>query len=328
MAWTRVAWLVGGCVASEVQLWDLDGGMALPPRSYLESQAAPVVLRRLCLRRDGACDGNGTALTAEEVSSLPLEDVLYSDDGDEPLVYTYSDGDKPLAGVKSLWERAPARGGRWASATGGAILSSEAASCYASSPAASRAAAHLNGTLRLDALGDGANVWVGRFSTAAAHYDASTNVFLVVHGAKTFLVAPPGAVGDEHSYLHPEFRRSPSLGALDFASIEGLAGWRRVDLRTGDALVLPAYWWHHVATPRATVSVAVNAWSRPRRFAAVKALVDGLEASLERGPPPHARAGQRFHVFFRVIFPHANTQKDRLCSWACLRVYSVAGAQL
>ncbi|KAH8083418.1 tRNA-Phe hydroxylase [Aureococcus anophagefferens] len=83
----------------------------------------------------------------------------------------------------------------------------------------------------------------------------------VVRGSKRFLVAPPGTVEDERSYLHPHFRRSRSLAAADDQEVVA-AGFEAVDLDAGDVLVLPAYWWHQVSTVDG-FSISVNAWKRP-----------------------------------------------------------------
>ena len=278
----------------EFESWDMHGASSLPPRHYLDAFSQPHVLRRVCLRR-GGCAG-GVALSDAEVAGLPLEDVVF---GDGHVRQTYFEQHRPLAAVRGLWEkpdievkrqaekatqrrleqaakqrpsllsprnRRLARGERRKklaekTTTGADVLLGGARPCYVSAASNWTTTKYLGETLDLAVLGERPNAWVGRASTAAAHYDAAVNYFAVVRGSKRFFVAPPGTVEDERSYLHPHFRRSRSLAAADDATVVE-AGFEAVDLDAGDVLVLPAYWWHQVSTVDG-FSISVNAWRRP-----------------------------------------------------------------
>ncbi|KAH8051198.1 tRNA-Phe hydroxylase [Aureococcus anophagefferens] len=241
----------------EFESWDMHGASSLPPRHYLDAFSRPHVLRRVCLRR-GGCAG-GVALSDAEVAGLPLEDVVFGD----------GHAAKQRPSLLSPRNRRLARGERRKklaekTTTGAAVLLEDTQPCYVSAASNWTTTKYLGETLDLALLGERPNAWVGRASsTAAAHYDAAVNSFAVVRGSKRFLVAPPGTVEDERSYLHPHFRRSRSLAAADDQEVVA-AGFEAVDLDAGDVLVLPAYWWHQVSTVDG-FSISVNAWRGRRR---------------------------------------------------------------
>jgi Cupin-like domain len=118
-----------------------------------------------------------------------------------------------------------------------------------------------------------ASLWVGvGGNRTPMHYDEMDNIYIQVHGAKRFVVAPPTAAGDM-ALCGPEapefqardssfrFARRPfvtATGEPDFEDVDVSV----FDLSPGDLLYLPAYWFHDVEAR--SLSLSVNLWSRPR----------------------------------------------------------------
>eukprot|EP00179_Madagascaria_erythrocladioides_P011090 CAMPEP_0198367816 /NCGR_PEP_ID=MMETSP1450-20131203/155381_1 /TAXON_ID=753684 ORGANISM="Madagascaria erythrocladiodes, Strain CCMP3234" /NCGR_SAMPLE_ID=MMETSP1450 /ASSEMBLY_ACC=CAM_ASM_001115 /LENGTH=234 /DNA_ID=CAMNT_0044075305 /DNA_START=134 /DNA_END=835 /DNA_ORIENTATION=+ len=150
------------------------------------------------------------------------------------------------------------------------------------------------------------NVWIGTRGATAA-------------GAKRWQLAPPSVAVATYPDIHPSARQAV-LGSGDGGS--AVVPVVDVVLRRGEALVIPAYYWHRVTTVDAVAphntttsnttggfSVAINfwcehspplaayqrardvplppinmAWPLPMRTLAVKLHVDGLVAKLKLPP--------------------------------------------
>lgn len=109
------------------------------------------------------------------------------------------------------------------------------------------------------------NLWYGPGGTLSPlHFDESHNFLHQHYGRKrVHLVSPtfygelkPGAPGSKFRHMSRldddvvlEMLRSGAVGAAE------------VELRAGDVLFIPAYWWHRVEA--LDVSVSVNYWWRP-----------------------------------------------------------------
>jgi len=122
--------------------------------------------------------------------------------------------------------------------------------------------------LGLPTTGAKPRVWIGNALRVATHYDVSTNLAAVVAGRRRFTLFPPEQVpnlyvgpldrtlaGPPVSMVdpdEPDFERYPRFAeALKHAQV--------ADLGPGDALFIPAIWWHHVrAFDR--LNVLVNYW--------------------------------------------------------------------
>ena len=111
-------------------------------------------------------------------------------------------------------------------------------------------------------------LWVGNATTIQTHYDMSDNIACVVGGRRRFTLFPPDQVANLYvgpldftpagqpismvSLEDPDLERYPRFAqALERAEV--------AELEPGDALYIPAMWWHHVQSFGA-LNVLVNYW--------------------------------------------------------------------
>jgi len=111
-------------------------------------------------------------------------------------------------------------------------------------------------------------IWIGNHVVTPAHFDESNNIACVVAGRRRFTLFPPGAIGDLYigpigyaptgtpislvDFAHPDERRFPRFK-------DALAVAQVAELEPGDAIYIPALWWHHVES-LARHNVLVNYW--------------------------------------------------------------------
>jgi len=96
------------------------------------------------------------------------------------------------------------------------------------------------------------------------HHDTSNILFCQIYGRKRFRLISPLEVGllerarSLYSTVDPE---SP-------AGTRALAGMGVIDfvLGPGEALFLPAGYWHHVRALDVSISLALNHFARPNHF--------------------------------------------------------------
>lgn len=113
-----------------------------------------------------------------------------------------------------------------------------------------------------------ARLWIGNANTVATHYDMSPNIACVVAGRRRFTLFPPDQL--PNLYIGPLDRTlaGPPVSMVDpdapdldryprFA--EAWAAARSAELGPGDAIFIPAIWWHHVRALDA-FNMLVNYW--------------------------------------------------------------------
>eukprot|EP00050_Salpingoeca_kvevrii_P020702 m.101793 g.101793 ORF g.101793 m.101793 type:complete len:430 (-) comp8976_c0_seq6:88-1377(-) len=106
------------------------------------------------------------------------------------------------------------------------------------------------------------NLWLAGAQTASTgHYDTSDNIYVPILGKKTFYVGPP-EINEQlglYPVLHQHYRQTqavfPAVPRPDVLEIT---------VEPGQALFLPAYWWHYVRTDEP--SVALNFWTTSVHF--------------------------------------------------------------
>ncbi len=162
-------------------------------------------------------------------------------------------------------------------------------------------------------------LWLGNTSRVAAHYDYSWNIACCVSGKRRFTVFPPDQIGN--LYLGPlEFTMAgPPASMVDFHApdYERYPKFRDAekagmiaDLEPGDALYMPALWWHHVEA-EGPFNLLVNYWSMPPNSGSVFESVMLALINLRDQPEPDKKAWMAFFEHY-VFGPDAAHISDHL----------------
>lgn len=130
------------------------------------------------------------------------------------------------------------------------------------------AANHLRRLITVTSLLE--SIWIGNRTCIAAHFDNTENIACVVAGTRRFTMFPPDQIGNlyvgplDHTpagqpvslvdIRKPDLERFPRFAAaLEVAEV--------AELGPGDAVYVPALWWHHVEALD-DFNVLVNYWWR------------------------------------------------------------------
>ncbi|WP_271077257.1 cupin-like domain-containing protein [Aurantiacibacter sp. MUD61] len=154
----------------------------------------------------------------------------------------------------------------------------------------------------------GSRIWLGTGSTVATHMDMTPNIAVCVAGPRTFTLFPPEVTGD--LYLGPLHMTpaGPPVSMVDpddpdlelyprFA--EAAAKAQRAELQPGDAIYIPALWWHHVRA-KDRFNILVNFWHENAQHGnPFTGFVHALW-SIRDLPEPHRQAWK--HWFHHFIF--------------------------
>jgi hypothetical protein len=111
-------------------------------------------------------------------------------------------------------------------------------------------------------------IWIGSDSVVAPHFDESDNIACVVSGRRRFTLFPPDQVAN--LYVGPIDKtmagQPASLVEIDNPDLErfprfpeALKHGLEADLEPGDAIYIPALWWHAVRATGA-LNVLINYW--------------------------------------------------------------------
>ena len=168
---------------------------------------------------------------------------------------------------------------------------------------------------RLDLVDDNVlpRIWLGNRITTPTHVDEWNNIGCVVAGRRRFTLFPPEQVANLYigpldfaptgapmslvSLRHPDFDRYPKFHAA-------LAAAHAAELGPGDAIFIPALWWHHVESLE-PFNVLVNYWwhdvvgDGALADSAFDALLHGM-LSIRALPPATRRAWGAF--FEQYVF--------------------------
>ena len=113
------------------------------------------------------------------------------------------------------------------------------------------------------------NLWISRGGiTVGLHFDHADNLNFQLRGEKIFMLYPPGVrryypmpMFSQTAHISRVFRDGPDPDLSNFPRFDPSAGIR-VELRAGDVLYLPAYWWHQVQS-LGDENVNMNCWWLP-----------------------------------------------------------------
>jgi hypothetical protein len=153
-------------------------------------------------------------------------------------------------------------------------------------------------------------LWLSNRFITPAHFDEMHNIACVVSGRRRFTLFPPeqipnlyigpleytpaGAPVSMVSLENPDFERFPRFK-------EALAAAQVAELEPGDAIFIPAIWWHHVVSFD-VVNVLVNYWwqepgIRSTGVSPVHSLLHSL-LSIGHLPPEQREAWRRIFEYF------------------------------
>ncbi|MBQ1497585.1 MAG: cupin-like domain-containing protein [Sphingomonas sp.] len=186
----------------------------------------------------------------------------------------------------------------------------DAPAVYAGAVETTQALPGLAGANALPALlGMGAEprIWIGNRTSISTHFDASDNIACVAAGRRRFTLFPPDQTANlyigplDHNVAgqplsmvdmaDPDFARFPRFR-------EALAAARTAELEPGDAIYIPALWWHQVEA-LAPFNVLVNFWwpDSPDQDARFDAMIHAVLALSHLPPERRAAWSEYFDTF-------------------------------
>jgi hypothetical protein len=154
------------------------------------------------------------------------------------------------------------------------------------------------------------SLWLGNRTHTATHWDQSSNLACVVAGRRRFTLFPPEQL--KNLYVGPlEFTlagQPTSLVDIDTPDLEtyplfaeALKAARRAELDPGDALYIPAMWWHDVLSLE-DFGCLINFWWRegePPLLTPLNALYHAV-ITMKNLPPNELKAWR--NMFNHYIF--------------------------
>jgi cupin-like protein len=164
------------------------------------------------------------------------------------------------------------------------------------------------------------SLWLGNRTHTATHWDQSSNLACVVAGRRRFTLFPPDEL--KNLYVGPlEFTLAGqpiSMVDIDTPDLEtyplfrkALKAARRAELGPGDALYVPAMWWHDVLSLE-DFGCLINFWWRegePPQLTPLNALYHAIITM--KNLPPKELAAWRAH-FDHYIFGDSGDPVEHL----------------
>ncbi|MEH3039089.1 MAG: cupin-like domain-containing protein [Sphingomonas paucimobilis] len=115
-----------------------------------------------------------------------------------------------------------------------------------------------------------ASIWIGTRTRIAAHNDLPANLACVAAGRRRFTLFPPDQFANLHLGPLDNTPAGRAVSMVDFAApdpdrhprfAEAIRHAQVAELAPGDAIHIPALWWHHVEG-LAPFNILVNYWWR------------------------------------------------------------------
>lgn len=159
-------------------------------------------------------------------------------------------------------------------------------------------------------------IWLGNAFVTPAHFDEQDNMACVVSGKRRFTLFPPDQISNLYigpldftpagapismvNFSNPDFERFPKFK-------EALAVAQVADIEPGDAIFIPALWWHHVESFN-EINILINYWWKDivgiddlKRTSPVNALFHTLLSMKDLAPKHREAWGKIFaHYAFDV----------------------------
>ena len=163
-------------------------------------------------------------------------------------------------------------------------------------------------------------LWMGNRATVAPHYDIHDNIAAVVAGRRRFTLFPPEQTANLYpgpvlstpagvpvsmvDISQPDLQQFPNYPQAEAAGLQAI-------LEPGDAIYIPALWWHGVESLEA-VNLLVNYWWGGQAEATPSANDSMMHSMLAiaRLSPEKREAWRHFFDYF--VFQHSGDQRDHL----------------
>jgi hypothetical protein len=153
-------------------------------------------------------------------------------------------------------------------------------------------------------------IWLGNAITVPAHFDETDNIACVVAGRRRFTLFPPEQIAN--LYIGPlDFAPTGTpISLVDFAApdpqrfpnfTQACAHALTAELLPGDALFIPALWWHHVQSLD-VCNILVNYWWNAAGLRANESRDCLLHAMLTLRRLPDAQRAAWAPVFQHYVF--------------------------
>lgn len=160
------------------------------------------------------------------------------------------------------------------------------------------------------------SIWVGNRTRIPAHYDLPDNIACVAAGRRRFTLFPPAQLDNLYvgpldftpagqaislvDFAQPDFEKFPKFAtALEQAQV--------AELEAGDAVFIPAMWWHHIEALD-SFNVLINYWWRQSPDFMDTPMNTLLHALLTmRDLPPEQRQAWQ-HLFQHYVFHSDGTE--------------------
>lgn len=154
------------------------------------------------------------------------------------------------------------------------------------------------------------NMWVGNRAVVAPHYDIHDNLACVAAGSRKFTLFPPNQINN--LYPGPTLKtpagvpvslvdiRDPDLKQFPKYKQALEAGFEAT-LEVGDAIYIPALWWHGVESLK-TLNILVNYWwadNEEEKFSPGDSLIHGMMSIAQLDP---AKREAWRHMFDYYVF--------------------------
>jgi len=119
------------------------------------------------------------------------------------------------------------------------------------------------------------SIWIGNRTIASCHYDAPNNIACCVVGRRRFTLFPPEQIFNLYPGPLDPSPGGQAVSVVDFANPDlesyprfraALAAGQMAEVEPGDAVFIPAMWWHHVEGLSAFNTLVNYWWSSSPEF--------------------------------------------------------------
>ena len=156
------------------------------------------------------------------------------------------------------------------------------------------------------------SIWIGNRTIASCHYDAPNNLACCAIGRRRFTLFPPEQIFNLYPGPLDATPGGQAVSVVDFANPdlekyprfrEAIAAGQMAEVEPGDAVFIPAMWWHHVEGLSAFNTLVNYWWSSSPAFipTPMNALYQLIWSLRDR--PEHEKAAWKNVIEYYVFGP-------------------------